>query len=479
MPPKHEVGFVNQAPQKRETYIQHHGIQAHETHEPKFPIAVLVEEYIDTLDSESRDILKTDSLAMHNAIADIISHSHESFEYTPIWEARVNENYKLADRLMLELQSQIRSRLLTAHSARINISDSDLSASEFDDFISSFSEFAGFEENAYARQEERIKKLEEGPTENELKGIEHGEKFFEEWKTNPAMVEEDLREARNQFASGNSAFNEDYIVAVERTFRNMKNEYEHALNIQKKKEASIKLKQEAQSSQTGNEDGVAKQETTDSSTPYSQQKKGENKMASPYSGYGSQSSRTTTTPKADAGFFNYDELPDGDQLEGTTEVEQEAIEGTFYKAQEFDENPTTKTRSRLDRMRSVRSDSPKLGKNFAASMQKGIALGRGTELPDADDTIEAKRVNFKRKPLKWLMTRADEMYRRHRKATNMMIKLTAVVAIQLGINTMAGRFEFKEDRHFVQTVFLTMASFFLTQSLKKDGMPVDQAAFVM
>lgn len=506
--------------ERKQSFIQHHLVERDETYEPKFSLNILIDDYAQsTFSPEDKQLIKTDACLLDNAVTNIVMMAKDTYEYESLWQARLDENYDLADKLMVDLQSVIKLRLCQTDAAMIDIFDTDPTDDMLNAFMDGMDAHDDLDRAMYEDQEKRRKRLIDGKSELELEGERDGIALFERWLTEPARVEKE-RAALQQERLEQFGPDDDYLRGHDLMFSRGLSEYhfeessklrrQHVEEARKRYHDPIFIVKEEGQSQEDFEETIrqhmardtpeAKEErknkthenvnakkeetkvntttaSTSSTTTNSQYTRPTNQTFGSTGGY-----RSTTTaqkdrkPGVDEGFIDYSALPDGDQLDVGTET-VEALPDGVYRAMEFEEDQP-QTRSRIDRMKQTRKENPKLGKTAGESMQKGIAIGRTFTLPDKEE-VKRARVSFKKRPFHFLKHRISEFYRSHRKPMRVMFKMSAFVAVQLGVNMMAGRFELKEDRHFVQMVVLTMMSFYLTQSLNKEGMPVGDRAFVM
>ena len=502
---------------ERNMLAEHRAIDVGEQFTPNFNISTLITDYIAEQDLEFRQALKTNEILRRNAVDEIFKFAKDSIEYQPIWEARVKGeqtgDYYESEKLVKQLRAKIEQELMHADRAHIDIFDTDEPTPEMIAMLEDEMDEASsiLDSEMYEKQRKRAKEFAEGLSEKELRGREHGEKFFQQWLTDPAFVMGELKKLRKHFEdevknADGETMDEAYIRGVEFAFNNRKVEHE---GVQSARQAEQRAKETIESEKAKQQDPNAatlddviqanaqtSKEEQDARTAASAEKIKAEKEKKPvgntsnftrptFAGNGTKSTTTTNTNtnqnRSDAGFINYDTEPDGDELDNGVEEEEEfltidtAPEDMIYRAQR---PAPQKPKGNINKMKQVRKDNPKLGKNFGNGMQYGIGLGRNLILPDAEE-VEVKRVNFKKRPWRWVKTQVSALYRRHRKSANIVLKLTAFVALQLGISTMTGRFEFKEDRHFVQMVAMTMFGFLLTSSLAKDGVPVGNAAFIL
>ena len=495
-------------------------IQHDEYFEPKYKIEILVDEYLSQLTVEEIDLLLVDAHMIDRHVKAILELAHESYEYAPIWEARKKGELKKANDLFSALQSRVYQKVKNANSVKVDLQMDDLSEAEMDQFIELMQERNINDQEMYAKQQRDLERIRNGKTEDELTGEQDGRALYERHAHEPAAVEQEYKRVKKErteefgpeddFLRGFiNGYMEMKMAEEQRNLRTrrLNDRYvaEKRLNDQMRAEDLLMKTKEfrdfeqAEKEKNGgtSPSSGASSTTTSSSTSQASTASSTNKSttssttsstnANPYTkttgstgGYNNPYGRTGKDkgPQVDDGFFNYADLPDGDQLDTAETPEHEGLPDDVYRPMEFAEDRTTR-KGGIDRMKETRKNNPKLGKTLGEATQKGVALGRTFGLPDADDTVKRARITFRKKPLRYLRVRASEFFRRHRKPILVMTKLTAFVAIQLGINTMAGRFEFKEDRHFVQAIALTMMSFYLTQSLNKDGLPVGEKAFVM
>lgn len=502
---------------ERNMLAAHRAIDVGEQFSPNFPIAQLIKDYIAEQDLEFRHALKTNEILRRNAVDEIFEFAKDSHEYQPIWEARIKGEEKgdfyESDKLIKQLRATIEHELMNADRANINIFDTDDPTPEMIAMLEDDLDEASsiLDSEMYEKQKKRAQEFKDGLSEVELRGREHGEKYFEQWLTDPAYVMNELKRIRKHFedkvenAEGET-MDEGYIRGIEFAFQKRKAEHEGwesaRLAEQRAKEAAGPTSQTQQepgastlddviqaNAQTSKEEKDARTAASAEKIQAEKEKKNvsstyNNGYAKPsFSGGAQKTSSGTSTNnqnRSDAGFLNYDTMPDGDEFEEETGTEPEltldtAPEDMIYRAQR---PAPEKPKGKINKMKQVRKDNPKLGKNMGNGMQYGIGLGRNLILPDPEE-VEVKRVNFKKRPWRWVKTNVSALYRRHRKSANIVLKLTAFVALQLGVSTMTGRFEFKEDRHFVQMVAMTMFGFLLTSSLAKDGVPVGNAAFIL
>lgn len=500
---------------ERNMLADHRAIDVGEQYTPNYSITTLIADYIAEQDLEFRHALKTNEILRRNAVDEIFKFAKDSQEYQPIWEARVKGeetgDFYESEKLVKHLRAKIEQELMNADRATIHIFDTDDPTPEMIAMLEEDLDEASsvLDAEMYARQKKRAKEFEEGLSEVELRGREHGEKFFAQWLTDPAFVLGEIKKIRKHFedkvenAEGET-MDEGYVRGVEFAFQKLKAEHEGResarLAEQRAKEANNPNASQQGADGTTLDDVIqanaqSSKEEKDARTAASAEKikaeKEKKDVSSSQTAYSrptfaasgtkttSSGSNTNNQNRSDAGFLNYDTMPDGDEF-ADEEVEPEltidtAPEDMIYRAQR---PAPEKPKGKINKMKQVRKDNPKLGKNMGNGMQYGIGLGRNLILPDPEE-VEVKRVNFKKRPWRWVKTQVSAMYRRHRKSANIIMKLTAFVALQLGVSTMTGRFEFKEDRHFVQMVAMTMFGFLLTSSLAKDGVPVGNAAFIL
>lgn len=508
----YEVALANSV--ERNMLSHHRALDFEEKFDPSYPIAVLIEEYIEKQDLEFRQALRTNDMLRMNAVDEIFGFAKDSHEYQPIWEARVRGEEKgdfyEAERLVKRLRARIEQELINADRTNIRLFDTDEPTDEMIAMLEDDLDEASsvLDNEMYERQKKRAEEFANGLSEAELKGREEGAKYFEQWLTDPAYATAEVARIRKHFEDKTEnlegkTLDEAYVRGVEFAFNTRVTEYE---GVQSARQAEQRAKEaESVANKPNQTDGAtldevissnsnATKEEQDSRTAASAEKMKAEKEKKPvsssaYSAYGTKpsygasaakttNSANTNVNRSDAGFRDYQSIPDGDELDNDLEESltiDTAPEDMIYRAQK---PQVTKPKGKINQMKRVRKENPKLGKNYGEGMQYGIGIGRNLILPDAEE-VDVKKVNFKKRPWRWVKTNVSALYRRHRKSANIVIKLTAFIALQLGVSTMTGRFEFKEDRHFVQMVLMTVFGFLLTSSLAKDGVPVGNAAFIL
>lgn len=522
---KYEVAVATTNDLRNYQYvIKQMEIQHDEYFEPKYKIDLLVNEYLGQLTVEEIDLLLIDAHMIDRHVKAILELAHESYEYAPIWEARKKGELDRANDMFSALQSRVYQKVKNANSVRPDLHLDEMTDADMDTLIELMHQRNVADQEMYAKQQRDMERLRNGKTEDELSGENDGRALYERHANEPAAVEQEYKRIKKE-RTEEFGPEDDYLrgfvngymeLKMAEEQRNLRTRRLHDKYISEKRLSDQsraeellmrtkefrdfeKAEQEENGATTGSASSASNASTASSSTSSTSSTSSKttssntsttsNTNTNPYtkstggtgaSGYNNPYGNRGKDkgPQVDDGFFNYADLPDGDQLDSVETPSQEGLPDDVYRPMEFAED-TPGRKSGIDRMKETRKQNPKLGKTLGEATQKGVALGRTFGLPQSDDTVKKARINFRKKPFRYLRVRATEFFRKHRKPILVMVKLTAFVAIQLGINTMAGRFEFKEDRHFVQAIALTMMSFYLTQSLSKDGLPVSEKAFVM
>lgn len=526
-PSRYELAIVNST--ASDVFAAHRGFDFPETFAPSFSLDVLVDDYLSQQDLETKRAYKVDDALRLDAVEEIFKHVTDCHEYAKVWEARVEgektNDYLKAQNLAKRLYTKIEERLIRSSTPRFRLFDTDEPTPEMVALIDEELDQAAevFSKKYYDEQDRLAAERKDGLPPEELRGQEDGLKLFQQWLTDPSVALDQVALIRKHFEEGTAKrdgepLSEAYVRGVEFAFHEARVEREmldyvhqtdaerlaakekdalaHAETVRDKKtldeiEGTVADVLAANNATTPQE----RERAAQSASEQIKQEKEKTNMSSNFGPSGNFGTRTYTTNKTtpgasqnksgetrpDAGFHNYDVLPDGDQLHGETVAPGLAdpadTEDVVYRPHKTGAAPREQ-KSNMDRMHDAQRNYPKQGKQAAQGMQAGIAMGRVTLLPDPEE-VEVQKVNFKRRPGRWFKTKVTAFYLRHRKSANILAKLTAFIALQLGVSTLAGRFEFKEDRHFVQMVLMTVMGFVLTSSLAKDGVPVGNAAFII
>lgn len=511
-----------------DVYADHRSIQHGESFSPSYPLASLVADYIAEQDLETRAAFKDDVVLRNAAVDYLFGLAKDANEYDRVWEARVEgektNDFRKAERLAAHLRGKIEQQLMNAGKKKLTLYGNAEQEAIIAAKVEKHAEFHSkkyYDRQAYL---DNLTRSEDYAFQKE-EATDEAKRLVERWLVDPIGVQQELKEIRIAYEKGEMLrdgpragefVNEAYLLVLERefarrTFQHQTQEYIEEAQAQVEAgrfgvakgspirdevpdgQQSIEDVIEANNAMTDEEKGrlnaaaaekLAAEKAKATSQPSSPgTTSSRNTRPGGPTGATHQPQKPKGEARVDAGFYNYDMLPDGDQLF------QEESPGLGAPPDEDDgiirphrrkPDPVEK-KSNMDRVRDAQRNYPKLGKQQAQAVQAGAALGRVYTLPDAEE-IEAgtlPNVKFKRRPGRWLKVKATAFYLRHRKSVNVVAKLTAFIALQLGAATLAGRFEFKEDRHFVQMVLMTVMGFVLTSSLAKDGVPVNNAAFII
>lgn len=515
----------------RDLMADHRDIQYDEEFKPSFPLSVLIDDYLDNQDLPTKEAYKDDIILRNHAVEEIFSYAKDCHEYKAVWDARLKGqetgDYYEAERLVGRIRGKIEQRLLTAANPKVSLYDVDDPSAALEALLEAeIDKDAEMFSKQHYDEQERLDALREQDdyAEQKLKGESEALQYYEQWKSFPVENENEVKRIREFFDSGQETkfgekISEVYVLALERKFAELCLQHEFRELAEETHNAAVAAKEKIAKGSTVRTELPDGQQTIDDviaqnaeATPEEKAQRtaaAENNIKSEKGKEKNMGTGTTQKPsptggssrnfrgnnggpagqhqksgngdaRVDAGFFNYDILPDGDQLQqepapGLSEPPP-PDDGIFRPHQAS--AAAREQKSNMDRMHEAQRNYPKQGKQAAQGVQAGIAIGRVLTLPDPEE-VEVQKVRFKRRPGRWLKMKLTAFYLRHRKSVNIVAKMTAFIALQLGVGTLAGRFEFKEDRHFVQMVIMTVMGMVLTSSLAKDGVPVGNAAFIL